>query len=141
MILARKEPIPVGIDKSKIDAYWPRVSPLLWKVIKRSERYCMDEILNELRTGKSQLTICENGEIIELILITCIVPYANKKVLSIFMIAGLDLNYWIKFLPQVEVWGKSMGCKSVEIIGRPGWQRLLKDQKYELTDVILRKDF
>ncbi len=54
-------------------------------------------------------------------------------------LAGGDLDGVMALKPGVEAWGRAMGCKFVNINGRPGWARLLRGDGFALIDGELRK--
>ena len=48
------------------------------------------------------------------------------------------MERWIQFLPDVEHWALNMGCTSLEVWGRKGWLKILRD--WECSYHILTKD-
>lgn len=56
------------------------------------------------------------------VLITGIVEYPRRKVLSIFLAGGV-LDEIEAMLPVVLAWGREQGCSSATAIGRRGWTR------------------
>lgn len=43
-------------------------------------------------------------------------------------------------VPRMEAWARSIGCTQVHVhAGRGGWERALRDQGYEVAQIILRK--
>lgn len=58
--------------------------------------------------------------------ITEVIEYPTKKVCLVAFAGGRDMPEWAKDMPTIEQWAKSVGCESIEIHGRKGWQRVFK---------------
>jgi hypothetical protein len=46
---------------------------------------------------------------------------------------------WQHLISEIEDFAKENGCKMMELIARPGWQRVLKIFDYKRTHVVLEK--
>ncbi len=66
-----------------------------------------------------------------------IVDYPQRATCRIWL-AGGDMEELIGAEKNVCDWARELGCDSMEIIGRKGWERQLKD--YKPTATILVKD-
>lgn len=66
-----------------------------------------------------------------------IVDYPQRATCRIWL-AGGDMDELLEAEKQVCEWAKTQGCTSMEIIGRKGWERVLKD--YNPTATVLTKD-
>ena len=66
-----------------------------------------------------------------------IVKYPRAKSCRIWL-AGGNMNELIEAEKKVSTWAKSQGCNEMEIIGRHGWKRKLKD--YKAVATVLTKD-
>jgi hypothetical protein len=69
-------------------------------------------------------------------LVTEIVRYPLKKVCRIWLAGGEMSELTNEMLPAVEAWAKQKECAAVEIIGRHGWQRVLKDYRQPHTVLV-----
>ena len=69
--------------------------------------------------------------------LACAVGEAQLHPLEIWL-AGGDLDELVEAEKSIAVWAKDQGCDAMEINGRKGWQRQLKD--YTATSVVLTKD-
>ena len=56
-------------------------------------------------------------------------------------LAGGDLDELLEVEQYVAEWAKSLGCQSMTISGRKGWERVLRD-RYEVVgaQVLLKRD-
>ena len=94
--------------------------------------HCMEDVYHACATGKAQFHPLEKSAII-----TEIVDYPQRSVCRIWL-AGGELDELMEAEKSIAVWARSIGCNGMEIIGRKGWQRQLKD--YTATSVVLAKD-
>jgi hypothetical protein len=94
--------------------------------------HTIDDIYQAVSSGKAQFFPLEKSAII-----TEIVDYPQRAVCRIWL-AGGELEELMQAEKSIAVWAKSIGCDGIEIIGRKGWQRQLKD--YTATSVVLAKD-
>jgi len=69
--------------------------------------------------------------------VTTIDVFPRIKQLTVIIGAGdlKEINDIIR--PAIEAWARSVGCETMLIMGRPGWQRALEG--YRRTCVVLEK--
>ena len=54
--------------------------------------------------------------------------------------ASGDMDEILAAVPRLEDWAREIGCTQVHVhAGRKGWERALREQGYEVHQVILRK--
>lgn len=70
--------------------------------------------------------------------VTEVVEYAKKKVIHVFL-AGGDLDEIAAGINSVAAWGKSLGCESMTIQGRKGWERVLDAHGFKPVAVVLER--
>lgn len=124
------------VGRDNIIALWPQTSPLIAKAIGAYNEHNLDGIFSSLLSGSRQLWISGNHGI-ESILITQIIIRENEKICFLELCSGRGIES-IKFLKIIEGWAKEAGCTAMELCGRPGWKKKLKD--YQLKKIILTKD-
>ena len=66
-----------------------------------------------------------------------IVDYPQRATCRIWL-AGGDMEELIEAEKDICIWARERGCDSMEIIGRKGWERQLRD--YKPTATVLVKD-
>ena len=110
-----------------IDTIWDDVKDLIKKT--------NDSILNEndvyelLKNKAYSLYIItdENNKIITAITMT-ILKYPRDYACKIVTCGGSRINEWLEeFLEKAEIIAKEHGCSYLDIDGRAGWSKLLKD--------------
>jgi len=94
--------------------------------------HSMEDVFGAVAIGEAQLHPLEKSCII-----TEVVDYPSLTVCRIWL-AGGDLDELVEAEKSIAVWAKAQGCDAMEINGRKGWQRQLKD--YTATSVVLTKD-
>lgn len=91
----------------------------------------------DVETKERQLFVVE-GEDIKVVVLTriadddlqsCVVTHA----------AGYDRASWQHLWQALENWAQSIGCKRIEAIARPGWERPLAAFGMKKTHVMLEK--
>ena len=71
--------------------------------------------------------------------ITQFVEYPSSTSLRIVFLAGGDED-WGTGIKILEDFAKTNKCREIEIIGRRGWERVLKPSGYGLQNIILSKE-
>lgn len=95
--------------------------------------HTIENVAQAVAIGKAQFHPLEKSAII-----TEIVDYPQKSMCRIWL-AGGDLNELMEAEKSIAIWAKDQGCNGMEIVGRKGWSRQLKD--YRQSAVVLMKDF
>jgi hypothetical protein len=90
------------------------------------------DVLDAIKNGKAQFFPLENS-----VIVTEIVDYPKKSVCRIWL-AGGDMGELIKAEKELVKWARDHGCSGMEIIGRKGWERQLKD--YSPASTVLTKE-
>ena len=91
------------------------------------------ELIDALMTGKAMIWPGDTAA-----MVTSLEEGPEGRFLHVWL-AGGDLVGVMALKPGVEAWGRAMGCKFVNINGRPGWARLLRGDGFALIDGELRK--
>jgi len=123
------------VDKKDAAELWDVVYPIL----DRCHSYSNGELetqdyLQMILNGDMQLWIAADTkhpsqEGIFAAMLTEFVMYPRKKVMRIVAIAGEGMDRWMKYFPALESAALEVGCTGLEVFGRKGWLRILKDWK------------
>lgn len=92
-----------------------------------SNSHRINDVWLAIQNGKAQFFPREKCAIV-----TEIVDYPRRSVCRIWL-AGGDLDELIDAEKDIAQWARSIGCSGMEIIGRKGWQRKLKDYQPKST--------
>ena len=73
------------------------------------------------------------------VVVTEIIKRKFSKVCHIYIMTGRQRTKWQHLITKVEDFAKEEDCKIMELIARPGWQRVLNAFDYKRTHVVLEK--
>lgn len=126
-----------GVLASHIDAVWGQAKPLIERSIPYAAgKWSMDYIYHSLKDKDMQLWLVLDGDIVAAA-VTQIQNYPTKRVCTV-MFAGGDGQDWGSCLLEVEQWARTVGCNSIEIWGRKGWERVLPE--YSFLHTVIGKE-
>ncbi len=94
-----------------------------------------DYYLEEVRQKRRQLWVVMADEPLAAILTT--IPDDNYQTCTLTHAAGKNMRDWLHLWGVIEAWAREIGCKRIEAVARPGWERVLSDMRK--THVILEK--
>ena len=92
-----------------------------------------EQVIDIVKRGDAQLWALKDSAIV-----TEIVSYPQRRTLR-FWLAGGNLKTLLEVEPKIRKWSILYRCEAVEIIGRKGWEKVLKD--YEPTAIVLVKEY
>lgn len=120
--------------ENRIDEHWRRCRPYIEDALEyASGSHTIDDVAVAIAENKAQFFPLSRSAIV-----TEIVDYPKKTMCRIWL-AGGDLEELTQAEVALSAWAKTQGCDGIEIIGRRGWSRTLKD--YRESAVVLMKDF
>lgn len=133
-----------------VDSYWPKVAGFLEKAVNESRgRYDIESLYLEIIRGSSHLWILFEGDDEAVSAFTTqFVHYPLKLNLSLVFLGADDsdesfngrLQAWGALMPEVLEWARLHGCSGLEIIGRRGWLRVLKDQGFKESYLMIESE-
>ena len=125
-----------------IGPLWKQVEGHLEKPLEMDgNAYTSQDDLNRLINGKMQLWISwsKKKEKVEAAIVTEIVDYPQKRACRYFLAGGDNMKSWFKKIKnEIEQWAKLNKCHRIELVGRKGWSRWLKD--YTPKHIVLVKE-
>ena len=115
---------------------WERSKPFLVDALARSgNEYNVDDVLREIEDDHAAFYPVENGAAV-----FRIARYPRKRMLRIWL-AGGDMGSSIdSILEAAEYHAAEHECDGIEVLGRRGWERVLKPYGYEHKRVMLIKE-
>lgn len=97
-------------------------------------------ILSDIATQQRQLWIIKsNGEFIGAIVTQIYTTQTGQKIGEVTLAAGRDYHLWDHFIDVVSCWFKEKGCHSVQVVGRGGWERMLKGSGFKKKYTIFKR--
>lgn len=124
------------VGKEQIISIWPDIEPLIIRAISVYNDHSLDDIFQSLLMRERQLWISGNSDI-DYIIITKIYHKQQDKRCLLELCAGRGAGA-LPYLNIIENWARDAGCDRIELVGRKGWLRVLKD--YSQNIYILEKE-
>ena len=73
------------------------------------------------------------------VVVTEIIKRKHGKVCHVYIVTGRQMSKWQHLISRVEEFAKDEGCKMMELIARPGWQKVYNNHGYKKTHIVLEK--
>lgn len=130
----------MGIPPDIVPAFWQIAAPMVGRAVEHADgRYDIDDVLAALLARDMQLWLAVDSRsmAVEAACVTEIVAYPREKRCGLVFCAGRDMNRWLRHLSEIGDWAREQGCVALELQGRPGWERRLRD--WQKTHVLLSK--
>jgi hypothetical protein len=95
-------------------------------------RFKAVDILHELLTKDQQLWIAFDDKDIHAFWVTEVVQYPQTKILVMHFTGGNRIEEWQTIgLKQLQQFARDTGCTKIESYGRPGWEKVWKNEGYK----------
>ena len=119
---------------------WNKVRPLLKPAVDRmnEDRWTTEHLLVELTSGLQQLWIVFNDDNeITTAATTHVSVYPNNKFLTIRFLGGEGYDIWFyEGMDILKSFAKDIGCAGVEVYGREGFWKKMKDVGFNKNAVM-----
>lgn len=115
-----------------IHEVWPKIRGYIANATKYTfGRYEPEDVLDLLFFQDHQLWVALDGEDVIGCIITNVIQYPRKRVLSCPFVTGEDFKRWkYPMLRLLGKWATDNGCEALESSARIGWERVFKDDGY-----------
>lgn len=131
----------VSASGPSADIWWALAAPLFLEGAAEWERFLdLDDIHHELVAGRFRLWMALDGEGVTLALLTSEEEYPKRKVLRLLWMGGSELKSALPMLEIIELWAARRGVRTVEVLGRRAWARVLRPYGYAPRSVLVTKD-
>jgi hypothetical protein len=129
-----------AIPSERVQSARPWLMPFLEEFEREAQTMSAEDVFRQAASADAQLWSYYDGEKYRGVIATRIHPMARGSLCSIWVCYGLNAEELFDGMYQIiEDWAQSMGCYGIEIVGRPGWQRVLPG--FKRRAVILEKVF
>lgn len=117
---------------SPIQVQWERWKPAFAQAMEGSI-HDIDDLERKIGQGRAYLFPGEKSAVVGEK-----AAYSGETVFQTLWAVG-DMDDALKLLPGIEAFGRLIGCTSMLVEGRRGWERVLKPSGYEFWSVTVRK--
>ena len=133
----------VYIPNEKIDEAWHHVESNIADALARSNGYALASNFKEWnKEKKMQLWILWDKESEHKyygVVVTEIIQRPLQRVLNIKIMTGTHREKWQHLVKEIEDFAWFNNCDSMELVARPGWEKVLKRFGYKKSHVLLEK--
>jgi hypothetical protein len=133
----------VYIPNEKIDEAWHHVESNIADALARSNGYALASNFKEwIKEKKMQLWILWDKESEHKyygVVVTEIIQRPLQRVLNIKIMTGTHREKWQHLVKEIEDFAWFNNCDSMELVARPGWEKVLKRFGYKKSHVLLEK--
>ncbi|KRQ11938.1 hypothetical protein AOQ73_05895 [Bradyrhizobium pachyrhizi] len=128
----------LAVDPALVPQVWPHARALVKRAIDRTALCDFADIEREVLAGLQQLWLGWNGTAIQVAAVTQLVTIAGRKICILVACGGHDRKNWLPLIAGLEQFARNEGCRTMRIIGRKGWSRVLDD--YPSKYVVMEKE-
>jgi len=130
-----------GIKGESVEAWWPLVEEYLNTALEYSlGEYSIDDIKNACISKDMQLWV-KLGKQTKGAFVTKIARYPQKNLLVVILLGGDEFGEWRDEADALlNAFGKQHNCEYVELFGRKGWGKMLKDIDYKEVTRLFAKE-
>ena len=136
----------VQIPIKELDKVWSLVEKDIKSALAYSSQLTdSDFVLQVARESKFQIWVIWDKDKQKTIdkyfgvVVTEIIQRKLGKVCNIYIATGRQKHKWQHLINDVEKFAKEQQCKKMELIARPGWQKVYNNYGYKRTHVVLEK--
>lgn len=131
------------IQTEDLDYYKDFVVSCIKRALEHTDgEISLESVLSDIANHKRQLWVIkyQNDYIAAVVTLIYTHESTGTKIGEVTIAGGRDHHLWDHFTDVVGRWFKSQGCHFIDIIGRPGWQKLYHKRGFRTAYVQLRKD-
>lgn len=126
------------IPTARVNNVWDFVEPKIAEAVQHSDgTTTVQGIYRQCSNGDMQLWITSD---LNMVVVTQINIYSNNaKYLTVIALAGNDFDKYKHLEKTLEDWSRQWGCQGIELYGRQGWTRKLKE--YRTVHTLMRRTY
>lgn len=130
-----------GIKGESVEAWWPLVEEYLNAALKHGlGEYSTSDIKSACISKNMQLWVKIDKEV-QGAFVTKISKYPQKNILCVLLLGGKEFITWRDEADALlNAFGKENNCEYVELFGRKGWGKMLKDIDYKEQTRLFAKE-
>lgn len=121
----------VIVPRKQILDILPFVESFLKDAMQYNSDWTYTDLITALLTEHCKLWVVSDKKVLAAA-VTQIYTYPTKKEVRVHLLGGVDSAGWGKeWSESLERYAKAEGAKSIDLLGRKGWERALKPWGYE----------
>ena len=130
-----------GIKGDNVEVWWSLVQEYLITALKYGlGEYSIGDIKSACKSKDMQLWV-KMGKEVKGAFVTKIAKYPQKNLLCVILLGGDEFQEWRDEADALlNAFGKEHNCEYIELFGRKGWGRALKDIDYKEITRLFAKE-
>lgn len=125
------------VDPVLVPKFWPHVENDISEAMRRGGLGSLGSVRDAVFTSRALLWLAVQDSDIRACAVTQLIETEWRRICEIAACGGKDMQQWLPLIAGLEKYARDEGCEAVRIMGRKGWQRMLKH--YRPTQVILER--
>jgi len=117
---------------------WPDVAEWISLAMSRGRMGCFTDVEADVLHGNAYLWLAIEDRTVLAAAVTKVTSDENERLCTLVACAGHDWRRFGSLIDGLEDYARAEDCRAMEICGRPGWSRRLKD--YRLVKAVIRKN-
>jgi hypothetical protein len=122
---------------------WQPVRARLERLVREQTHHGMvlEHLQARIADGHFQVWVWGEGDDVDAVFLTTLFRQPNgRPVCSLSWAAGADAIHPDAIYPTIEAWARTQGCQALVIVGRKGWERVMRPHGFELADQTIIKE-
>lgn len=130
----------IGIPSERLDDVWDAAEELLYDALEGNNgEITTFDCYEGIKAKRLQLWLVYDGSI-RAAVVTELAIYPRKKVCRVLQLSGKGMDEWLHLTSVIEAWAKENGARGMELVGRKGWERHMKQHGYGFEYLVLSKE-
>jgi len=126
------------VGPNDVPKIWPHMSHFIQRAMERGGMGRFEDVQRDVLTTNAYLWLAiESGSVLAAA-VTKVTDEPHYRLCTIVACGGHDWGRWGQLIEGLEKYARAEGCSRMEIAGRPGWLRRLRD--YKLAKIVIRKE-
>jgi hypothetical protein len=128
------------LEEGELEKFWPQIVNMLQTVPHTWTHWTIDTFWEQAERGNLQVWGIGLGNTISLVLFTQVVRYPALSTLHVIWAGGKFREEYIPIIDSTLArFGEIQECDRLEVIGRPGWEKMFKNWGMVKVSTVLAK--
>ena len=130
------------LTDGEFEHYWPEIEKMMDLVPHTWEEFLTKDSLVERVLSKNIQVWVVGEDAVQSVMLTQVATYVTGPILQVIWGAGvgmMDQHSKEVIDATMDYFAHSQGCRMIDVIGRCGWEKVLKDWGFERKAVIMSR--
>lgn len=126
------------VSPEDVPQIWPYVSHYICRAMERGRMGNFEDVEKDVLGNNSYLWLAIDDGSVLAAAVTKVTQDKDERLCTIVACGGYDWQRFGCLIDGLEKYARTESCSAIEICGRPGWSRRLKD--YRTVKIVIRKE-